>query len=80
MAELRLEHLASCPRAKKNSGISGLMVGNLKESGCVCTVRLRPRRMSGDPESRILVVSASLDQARVAVKRMFCDASYMIFI
>jgi hypothetical protein len=37
----------------------------------LCKVHTSDQRMSEGPESRILVISASLDQARAAVKRMF---------
>jgi hypothetical protein len=45
-----------------------------KQSRLACT---SDRRMSEDAESRILLISASLDQACAAVKRMFCGV--MIF-
>ena len=52
----------------------GLMVGlaEFRRGGPqLCKVHTSYQRMSEGPENRILVISASLDQARAAVKRMF---------
>ena len=46
--------------------------GELRRGGPqLCKVHTSDQRMSEGPESRILVISTSLDQARAAVKRMF---------